>query len=91
MPQPYPFGSFRFAREGGKLLATKMMTGDSKHPTGFRHRAPSDYPRLAIEIVATLALAFILFVFLLFAMVVGIDVTQDDGDDSDVKTGMNGL
>jgi hypothetical protein len=67
------------------------MDGDSNHPPGFAQRTLSDCPRSAVEIIATLGLALILFLFLLFAMLVGGESPQDEGDDHDAKTGMSSL
>jgi hypothetical protein len=67
------------------------MSGYSKHLPGFAHRTSLDYPRRLVEIIATLGLALILFLLLLFAALVGSDITQDDPDEQDVKTGFNGI
>jgi hypothetical protein len=67
------------------------MTSDSNHPPGFAHRSSSTYHRLAIEILATLGLALIVFLFLLFAIIGGMDATEDDGSEHDFQFGFNGL
>jgi hypothetical protein len=67
------------------------MSGDSKHLQVFAHPTSLDYPRQLVEIIATLGLALILFLLLLFAALVGSDITQDDPDEQDVKTGFNGI
>jgi hypothetical protein len=69
----------------------EIMTGDSNHPSGFAHRTPSTYHRWAIEILVTLGLAMILFVFLLFAMLAGTEATEDDGSEHDFEAGLSGL
>jgi hypothetical protein len=69
----------------------EIMTGDSNHPSGFPHRTPSTYHRWAIEILVTLGLAMILFVFLLFAMLARTEATEDDGSEHDFEAGLSGL
>jgi hypothetical protein len=67
------------------------MSGDSKHLPGYAHRTPLDYPRGVIEIIATLGLALILFLLLLFATQFGTEITRDGPDEPNIKTGFNGL
>ncbi len=67
------------------------MTGDSNHSSGFAHRTLSAYQRWAIEILVTLGLALVLFVFLFFAMLTEMDTTEDDGSEHDFESGLSGL
>jgi hypothetical protein len=67
------------------------MSGDSKHLPGLAHRTPLDYSRGFIEIIATLGLALILFLLLLFANLFGSEITQNGPDEPNLKTGFNGL
>jgi hypothetical protein len=69
----------------------KFMIGHSNHPPGFAHRTPSTYRRRAIEILITLGLALILYVFLLFAMQASTDPTEDAGSEHTFDFGLNGL
>jgi hypothetical protein len=67
------------------------MTGDSKHPPEFAHRAPLEYPRWALELIVTLGMALILFIFLLFGMLGGTDTTENQGGEHEIESGLNGL
>jgi hypothetical protein len=87
----YPFGSFRRARQNGKLRSLNDYERLFKASPGIRASNIPGLPSTACRDHRYLGIGVILFLLLLFAALVGSDITQDDPDEQDVKTGFNGI
>jgi hypothetical protein len=85
----YPFVSY--SEKGWQPQAKKIMIGHSNHPQGSRVGGLQLTSDGLLRSSSPWGLALILFVFLLFAMLAGMNSTEDDGSEHDFGFGLSGL